>query len=55
MWDEEDMKREFDGPPRATDKEIRIAFDRGATVAELAEFLCRSEQSIRAALRRSRA
>lgn len=52
---DEDMKREFDGPPRATDKEIRIAFDRGATVAELAEFLCRSEQSIRAALRRSRA
>ena len=55
MWDEEDMKREFDGPPRATDKEIRIAFDRGATVAELAEFLCRSKASIRAALRRSRA
>lgn len=55
MWDEEDMKREFDGPPRATDKEIRIAFDRGATVAELAEFLCRSKASIGAALRRSRA
>ena len=54
MWDEEDMKREFDGPPRATDQQIRAAFDRGATVAELAEFLCRSEPSIRAALRRTR-
>lgn len=54
MMDEEDMKREFDGPPRATDKQIRIAFDRGATVEELAKFLCRSKASIRAALRRSR-
>lgn len=52
--DEEEMKREFDGPQRATDRQIRAAFDRGATVSELAEFLCRSERSIRAALRRSR-
>lgn len=54
MWDEEDMKREFDGPPRATDQQIRAAFERGATVEELSEFLCRSKESIRAALRRSR-
>lgn len=51
---EEDMKREFDWPPRATDRQIRAAFDKGATVAELSEFLCRSKESIRAALRRSR-
>lgn len=55
MLDEEELKREFDGPPRATDQQIRTAFDRGATVSELAEFLCRSKASIRAALRRSRA
>ena len=54
MWDEERMKREFDGPPRATDQQIREVFDMGATVAELAQFLCRSKDSIRAALRRSR-
>ena len=54
MWNEEDMKREFDWPPRATDQQIRTAFDKGATVSELAEFLCRSKASIRAALRRSR-
>lgn len=54
--DEEELKREFDWPPRATDQQIRAAFDRGgATVAELSEFLCRSKASIRAALRRSRA
>lgn len=52
--DEEDLKREFDWPPRATDQQIRAAFDRGATVAELSAFLCRSKASIRAALRRSR-
>lgn len=55
MLDEEELKREFDWPPRATDQQIRAAFDRGATVAELSEFLCRSKASIRAALRRSRA
>ena len=54
MWDEERMRREFDGPPRATDQQIRAAFERGATVSEIAKFLCRSKASIRAALRRSR-
>ena len=52
--DEEELMREFDGPPRATEQQIRAAFDKGATVAELSEFLCRSKASIRAALRRSR-
>lgn len=54
MWDEEDMKREFVCPRRATDQQIRKAFERGATVAELAQFLSRSDRAIRAALRRSR-
>lgn len=44
----------FDGPPRATDAEIREAFDGGATVAQLSDFLCRSESSIRHALARTR-
>lgn len=54
MWYGDGMRRDYDGPPRATDQQIRKAFDNGATVAELAEFLSRSEASIRAALRRSR-
>jgi len=54
VLDEEELKREFDWQPRATDQQIRAAFDKGATVAELSEFLCRSKSSIRAALRRSR-
>lgn len=44
----------YDGPYRATDEEIRQAFEDGATVSDIADWLCRSEGSIRSALRRER-
>lgn len=54
MWNEKEMKRIFDEPSLTVDEAIRIAFDKGATVAEIAEFLCRTKETIRASLKRSR-
>ena len=54
MWNEKEMKRIFDEPSLTVDEATRIAFDKGATVAEIAEFLCRTKETVRVSLKRSR-